>query len=145
MLNNPQKLMLCGLICPYCKAQTKQMTAREYYGKGSGLVWVCTPCKAVEWATADGNEAIGRVAKSELRRLRKELADKIQALSAYTQETMGEIIERLFTFLGVPSDYRRLTYLSEESCKLGKKWVDGERQKYIENQPETAEFWRVKC
>jgi hypothetical protein len=145
MLNPIQKSMLSGLVCPYCKASTEQMPARQYYGKDcGGFVWYCAPCKAVEWATADGSEAIGRVAKSELRRLRKELAQKLQTLIAYTQESHAEIIERLFTFLGVPADYRRLTYLSEDSCKAAQKWLQQEAEKRTIKEPQSPEWWRTK-
>lgn len=137
--------MLSGLVCPYCKASTEQMPARQYYGKDcGGFVWYCSPCKAVEWATADGSEAIGRVAKSELRRLRKELAQKLQTVAGRGQETIHEAIERLFTFLGVPAGYRRLTYLSEDSCKAAQRWVQQEAEKRANNEPKNPEWWRTK-
>lgn len=144
MLSPKQIAMLSGLICPYCKADTKQMPARQYYGKGSGFVWFCAPCKAVEWATADGNEAIGRVAKNELRILREEVAKALASLRCHTNEPIAETVERFCEMVGAPAGYRKLNYLSEESLKSVKLLALKEREKSDENEPKAPDYWRTK-
>lgn len=64
------KLIITGLLCPYCKSETEHVTDTEVYsGNGyGGMIYLCRPCGAyVGCHTNNPNLAKGRLANKGLR------------------------------------------------------------------------------
>ncbi|MDE6311656.1 MAG: DUF3268 family zinc-finger domain-containing protein [Muribaculaceae bacterium] len=68
-----QKLIFTARLCSYCGAVPELRSAREVFGdkaEGSGRFYVCPGCGARVGCHRFSEQAMGRVASAELRRLR---------------------------------------------------------------------------
>jgi len=73
-LTETQKLIMKGLICPYCKADTEYIDSIEVYkNKSYGMMYICRPCDAYcSVHKSRPKESLGRLANRELREAKKE-------------------------------------------------------------------------
>lgn len=65
-------LIYSGKICPYCNGYTEYVDSVEVYGKSYGMIYLCRPCKAWVGVHKGTDNALGRLANSELREAKKE-------------------------------------------------------------------------
>lgn len=64
-----QRLVLEGKRCAYCAAQTLLVDSAEvYHGRSYGPIWRCRPCDAHVGCHKGTHNALGRVAKADLRK-----------------------------------------------------------------------------
>lgn len=72
MLNkNTLEQIRTGKICPYCTNKTAYVNSKEVYGKDYGMIYLCAPCYAWVGVHKGTDNALGRLANSELRVWRK--------------------------------------------------------------------------
>lgn len=80
-MNYTQRLILKGHICPYCLAPPTTMMAADLYNLDlPGYVYVCVPCEASVGANKVTNKPMGRLAKKELRYLKREAHANFDAI-----------------------------------------------------------------
>lgn len=107
-----------GLICPYCKKQSKHVNSSVIYGKDYGMIYLCGPCDAyVGCHKSNTTEAKGRLAKKELRELKKEAHlyfDKIWQLKIMSRH---EAYKWLSGYLQLPAKYTHIGMLGIEKTK----------------------------
>ena len=71
-LNERQKQILAGKICPYCGQSTEFVDSVEIYGTSYGMMYLCRPCGAHVGVHKGTDIAVGRLASRRLRKLKHE-------------------------------------------------------------------------
>ena len=71
-LDDIQKQIIIGKICPYCKSETEYIDSSFVYGKSYGMIYICKPCDAYCGVHKGTDNALGRLANAELRYWKKE-------------------------------------------------------------------------
>lgn len=78
-LSDIEKQILEGKICPYCKARSELIKAKDFYQKAElreelgdkqPLIYICHPCDAYVGCHKDSNKSLGRLARPALRKLK---------------------------------------------------------------------------
>ena len=116
-LTDEQVKIYCGVICPYCKGRSKIIESKEIYGRDYGFLHICKPCNAYVGCHRNSVQPLGRLAKKELRKLKKEAHlyfDKIWKLKCLTRT---EAYAWLSKQLRTPPAYTHIGMFSEETCK----------------------------
>ena len=129
-----QKDVYAGKICPYCKSETSPHTETFVYGKEyRGRMVICCKnypnCDAYV-GTHENGEALGRLAKKELRQVRNathKAFDVIWVNNKYCDRDTA--YEWLSDQLGVPLEYTHIGMFNEETCRKAIKLCSGVSEK----------------
>lgn len=116
-LTDNQIEIYCGVVCPYCFCNSELIKSEEIYGRDYGWLHICKPCNAYVGCHKDTKRPLGRLAKKELRELKKEAHlyfDKIWKLKCLTRT---EAYNWLSEQLGIPLEYTHIGMFSEKTCK----------------------------
>jgi hypothetical protein len=124
-MNNKQKLINEGKICPYCGRKTVYVDSIEVYKKKSfGMIYLCRPCQAWVGVHKGTNNALGRIANSELREAKKEAHfyfDKLWAAKIKTGLTKGHARGKAYKWLasqlGISGAETHIGWFDVEMCK----------------------------
>lgn len=62
------RIIMNGHICPYCHGKTEYVDSAQIYSRNYGImVYLCRPCQAWVGCHRDNDQALGRLAKADLR------------------------------------------------------------------------------
>lgn len=131
-LTPEQKLIMQGKICPYCKQNSEYIDSIEVYGVSYGMIYICRPCNA--WCGTHKSrplEALGRLANSELRELKKQAHSYFDPLWKEGHFKRGQLYNLLSLHLGIPSEYTHIGMASVDTCNKIIEWCK-EIKKQIE-------------
>lgn len=117
MITDPQ--ILNGLVCPYCNRPSQLVDSKVIYGTSYGNIYLCAPCNAyVGTHKGDNRTALGRLANSELRELKK------QAHAAFDPLWRNRIVgtrhkayKWLSQQLGIPREYTHIGMFDVAECQ----------------------------
>lgn len=117
-LNERQRKILEGKICPYCGRETKLVDAEKVYRKkGFGMIMLCEPCMAwvgVHKSGPNKGKALGRLAGPYLRSLKMRVHAELDRLWE-TPEERKEMYEKLSEFLNIPKEYTHIGMFGEKT------------------------------
>jgi hypothetical protein len=111
-----QKMIYSALLCPYCGDKPTLQDSSVVYGKSYGPIWRCT-CGAFCGCHPGTNKPLGRVAKPELRRLKKEAHEHFDRIWKTRKLTRTAAYAMLSRRLGIPKKYTHIGMFSESTCK----------------------------
>ncbi len=116
-----QKLIFTARLCAYCGAVPELRTAREVFGEqatGNGRYYVCPGCGARVGCHRYSDQAMGRVASAELRKLR-ERAHKVFDLVWRDghKRSRYNAYSWLALRLGMPRHLVHMGYFDEGECR----------------------------
>ncbi len=112
-----QTEIIQGKVCPYCGRKSEYVDSAIIYGKSYGMVYFCKPCDAWCGVHKGTNNALGRLANSELREFKKQAHfyfDKVWKLNLLTRS--GAYVW-LSEKLNLPGEYTHIGMFSEKTCK----------------------------
>ena len=116
-LNETQKLIMEGKICPYCKRKTEYVDSSVIYGKSHGMIYLCRHCDAYCGVHKGTDRSLGRLANAELRELKKEAHEYFDKL--WKLKIMGR--RKAYAFmsnkLGIPKKYTHIGMFSKKTCE----------------------------
>ena len=121
-LDDMQKLIMSGKICPYCKGETEYVDSSIIYGKSYGMVYLCKKCDAYCGVHKGTNNALGRLANKELRYWKKEAHKYFDMIWNECGENRSDVYKRLSVFLKLPSEYCHIGMFSIKTCKEVVDW-----------------------
>lgn len=121
--------ILKGKICPYCKKETRIVDSiRVYKKKSYGLISMCVPCGAYVGVHKDTIIPLGRVAKKDLREVRKEAHGYFDRIwkNGYMDRT--DSYKWLSEQLNTPFEFTHIAMFSKVTCmkvsKLSKNLIN---------------------
>lgn len=128
-----QKDVYAAKICPYCKSSTKVVSQETIYGKKfSNRSMICCinypKCDAYV-GTHDNGEALGRLAKSNLRIKKKETHNAFDRLWQLNYMTRDEAYTDLANFLGLDRQLTHIGFMNIETLQKTERWA---LDRYIE-------------
>lgn len=114
------------IYCPYCDKSTKFMTSKEFYGRDYGTnLYVCKPCDARIGTHGRTANALGTLAKAELRELRRvahTLFDPLwrgeKGKGDTSRMTRKEAYKWLRETMGMSKEDGHIAKFNEEQCRL---------------------------
>ncbi len=122
-MNLPAKVYK-GKICPYCGGKTEFVDSIEVYSISYGMIYLCRPCKAWVGIHKDRNEALGRLANSELREAKKEAHfyfDKLWSAKVEKGIKKGKARGKAYAWLseelGTKRDETHIGWFDVDMCK----------------------------
>lgn len=118
------ELIRTGKLCPYCKSKTVYVNSFEIYKKDFGMIYLCRPCKSWVGVHKGTDNALGRLANSELREYRKEahsFFDQLWQAKIKQGFTKTQARKRAYKWLGSqmginPGD-THISWFDVEECK----------------------------
>lgn len=116
-LNERQKLIIAGKICPYCWQPTEFVDSSAVYRQSYGMIYLCRDCNAYVGVHKGTDRALGRLAQKPLRKLKHdahEFFDKIWQLEYMNRY---EAYAWLSNMLDLPSEYTHIGMFSEVTCQ----------------------------
>lgn len=122
-LTEKQKLIMQGVLCPYCGKESEYVDSIVVYGKSYGMIYYCKPCDAYVGTHDDRKDdkgkyiALGRLAKPELRELKKEVHEVFDKLWTGRKMTRIEAYMWLSGILKIPLEYTHIGMFSIKTCK----------------------------
>lgn len=116
-LNERQKLIVAGMICPYCGRQTEFVDSIEVYGISYGMIYLCRSCNAHVGVHKGTDKALGRLAQKQLRKLKHEAHGYFDKIWMNKYMTRHEAYAWLSRVLDIPSDYTHIGMFSEATCE----------------------------
>lgn len=129
MLTAAQVDKLKGKICPYCNRLPELITADKIYGNphkyGRQFIWICKPCDAYVGCHVGTKEPKGRLAKKQLRILKKEAHTYFDMLWMYDmmpvaknrKEQRAAAYKWLGEMLKTPPEFTHIGMFNETSCR----------------------------
>lgn len=118
-LNDKQKKIIEGEICPYCGQPSVRIRADEFYNyKGTGELMVCKKCNAWVGCYKSGpnkGKPMGRLANRNLRKAKVAAHAELDRLW-HTKEERSALYARLSEHLGLPPEYTHIGMFSEATC-----------------------------
>ena len=123
------ELINSGKICPYCSKETELVPSAEIYGPDMpdfGFLYLCRPCFAYVGCHKGSTEALGRIANTELRQMKKmahAAFDPIWkhpmfAMTGYTKlEARTGCYLWLSIMMGLDINDTHIGYFDVEQCK----------------------------
>ena len=112
--------MMQGKVCPYCGQSTSLTKANDVYETtrlNDIWVWHCKPCFAWVGCHKRSKEALGRLAKTTLRILRKDAHHWFDQIWKDRKiMTRTECYGWLSGYLGIPPEYTHMAMFGEKTC-----------------------------
>ena len=113
------------ILCPYCGNSAKFMTSKEFYGRDYGTnLYVCRPCDARIGTHERTANALGTLAKAELRELRRvahSLFDPlwrgVKGKGDTSRVSRKEAYKWLYETMGVSKEDGHIAKFDEEQCR----------------------------
>lgn len=114
-----------GKTCPYCNKPTEYVDSEVIYGRSYGMVYRCEPCDAwVGVHKPNPTQALGRLANSELRELKKQahavfdpLWNKKMTQGLKKNEARNLAYKWLSEKMGVEYDKTHIGMFDPDQCK----------------------------
>ena len=100
--------------CPYCGKPAELVDSKAVYGVSYGNLWLCRACDAYVSAKTGTDEPTGRLAKRDLRQLRKMAKSMIDEFARGARLSRAELRDWIAARAGVPGHHGYLSWLSEE-------------------------------
>jgi zinc-finger-containing domain len=116
-LTEIQDKIFKGKVCPYCKQPSEFVNSRVIYGRDYGMIYLCKPCGAYVGVHKNTNEALGRLANSDLRYWKKEAHAYFDLIWIHKFLTRSEAYSWLSTKLNLPAEYTHIGMFSVKTCK----------------------------
>lgn len=116
-LNERQKLMISGKICPYCGMPSEFVDSSVVYRQSYGMIYLCRDCDAYVGVHKGTDRALGRLAQRPLRKLKHdahEYFDKIWQLKYMNRKEAYAWLSRV---LDLPPEYTHIGMFSEITCQ----------------------------
>lgn len=113
--------MLEGMVCPYCKGYTELTDSSEVYsGQSFGPIWICRPCQAYVGCHKNTVEALGRVAKPQLRKAKKEAKEVFNRIWMERYMKRSQAYDWLSAQLQIDRELTHFGYFGLETCLRAK-------------------------
>lgn len=111
-------LIVAGKVCPYCKCRTEYFDISFIYnGVSYGMIYICKPCRAYVGVHKGTNNALGRLANSELREWKKEAHKYFDPIwKSNLKDRYGAYLW-LSKQLNIPPDYTHIGMFGVDTCK----------------------------
>jgi len=122
LLNETQRAIMQGKICPYCKGKTQYVDSNVVYGISYGMIYLCKPCDAYCGVHKGTNNSLGRLANKELRHWKKEAHKYFDVIWKEGHEKRGGVYKHLANYLKLPVEYCHIGMFSVETCKKVVDW-----------------------
>ena len=125
-----QEAIIRGKVCPYCKIPSVLIESKEVYGKDYGKLYICNKCQAYVGCHKGTENALGRLANKELRRLKMEAHKYFDQLwkgkknrkkartEAYRWLSRNLVIQPEFTHIGMFSENTLIKVIELSKNKL---------------------------
>lgn len=117
MLNDNQKKILEGKICPYCKKETEFVDSSEVYRESYGMIYLCRQCKAWVGVHKNSDKALGRLANRALRNEKNNAHFWFDKLWKEGDLNRSDAYAWLSEKLGIPVKYTHIGMFSAETCR----------------------------
>jgi hypothetical protein len=121
-LNEIQKSIMQGKICPYCMSETEFVDSSIIYGKSYGMIYLCRKCDVYCGVHKGTTKALGRIANAELRQLKKEAHKYFDIIWKENHEKRNNVYKYLSEYLEIPLKYTHIGMFSIETCKKVIEW-----------------------
>ena len=123
-----QKDVYAGKICPYCKSKTKVVTEEFIYKRTyKNKAMICCvnypQCDAYVGTHKDSGEALGRLAKHDLRIAKKETHDSFDRLWQLNYMTRKNAYDELADYLGLDRELTHIGFMNKKTLALVKRWA----------------------
>ena len=115
-LNERQKQILAGKICPYCGQPTEFVDSVEIYGTSYGMMYLCRQCGAHVGVNKGTDRALGRLATKGLRKLKHEAHGYFDKIWQLEYMKRAEAYAWLSDMLNLPPEYTHIGMFSEITC-----------------------------
>lgn len=122
VLNDLQKEIITGKICPYCKNKTEYVDSVVIYGISYGMIYLCCNCRAYCGVHKGTDNSLGRLADKELRYWKKEAHKYFDLIWKTKKMSRNEAYKSLSHFLGIPIEYCHIGMFSVKTCKKVADW-----------------------
>lgn len=117
----PNFMVYAGRVCPYCGTHTILKDSKEVYSKSYGNIFCCPECKSYVGVHKETDEALGRLADSELRKW------KIEAHKYFNPLYKDKIINKVHSVYIPKTSNRKKAYawlasqmrIKVEACHIG--------------------------
>ena len=116
-LTDRQRLILEGKICPYCGKPTIYVDSSIIYGTSYGTIYLCEDCEAFVGVHKGTDKALGRVAKRELRQLKREAHKYFDLIWQLKYMTRYDAYGWLSNLLDLPREYTHIGMFQESTCE----------------------------
>ena len=116
-LNERQKLVIAGKICPYCGKETEFVDSIEIYGISYGMIYLCRDCDAHVGVHKGTDKALGRLAQKQLRKMKHEAHEYFDKIWQNGYMTRHEAYVWLSNVLEIPIEYTHIGMFSEKTCQ----------------------------
>lgn len=129
-LTETQIEIIKGKICPYCYNNSEFIDSSLYYSNGVsyGMIYICRPCDAIVGVHKGTENALGRLANSTLRNLKKQAHTMFDQLWKTNEMSRSEAYRWLSQAMNLPPEYTHIGMFSEKSCEkviiLVKKYIN---------------------
>ncbi|TXI88438.1 MAG: hypothetical protein E6Q36_05610 [Chryseobacterium sp.] len=117
-------LIYLGKKCPYCQESTEFVDSSSVYSQSYGMIYICRPCKAWVGVHKDTNVALGRLAKIDLRKKKKEahhyfdkLWNKKIEKGFKKGKARGIAYKWLSVQLGIPKEETHIGWFDIDMCQ----------------------------
>jgi hypothetical protein len=112
-------------VCPYCNNPTQYTDSAVVYGRSYGMIYACLPCQAWVGVHKGTDRALGRLANSELRELKKAAHSWFDPLwrkkveqGFPKQKARGKAYKWLAQQMGIEPKDCHIGMFDENSCRL---------------------------
>lgn len=121
---NRQEEIFAGKVCPYCNEKTEYVDSSCIYGRSYGMIYICRPCDAYVGVHKGTDDALGRLANSELRHWKKEAHAMFDPLWRRKMEqgfskkkARGKAYKWLSEQMGIDIKLTHIGMMDIEQCK----------------------------
>lgn len=131
ILNEEQKLMMQGKLCPYCGKEPEYVDSEVIYKTSYGMIYLCKPCDAYvgthkRWP----KKALGRLANAELREWKKKAHEAFDPLwQQGIFESRNDAYGWLSDFLKLPIEYTHIGMFGVDTCKKVVLYIESNLEK----------------
>ena len=135
---------LRGKVCPYCKCGTRDASQEEVYNGNSYSKRRMRVCNNFPHCDAyvgcdDSGIPLGRLARPELRRKRKEAHEVVDQLWKKGYMKRQNMYKELWKHLGLPKEYTHIGMFGLNTCIRVIMWGNEQLVRF-ENAPHGAPF-----
>lgn len=116
-LNDRQKLIIAGKICPYCGRESEYVDSIEVYHTSYGMIYLCRHCDAYVGVHRGTDKALGRLAQKRLRQLKHKAHEYFDKVWKNKYMTRHEAYAWLSEVLEIPAEYAHIGMFSEATCE----------------------------